>query len=115
MPGSKRKQAFAAPEQPLVDGNTISDTPPAKTRRNASQQDVAAAKNAKAVAKAAPVLQWMRVPVALEGTAALALKHVHGLDPRMAAALQQGSVAQRGAMLQTVEILWTSYAYHHHL
>ncbi len=90
MPGTKRKKDSAASDEPNHDGNAHADTPSAA--KKPKQQDVAAAKTAKEVAKATPVLQWMRVPVALEGTSALALRHVKGIDHRLVAALERGTL-----------------------
>lgn len=67
----------------------------AHTTDNLADADIADTKRARPDdtpnAKQAPVLQWMRVPMALQGSVALALQHVRGMDPRLTASLQQGT------------------------
>ena len=38
--------------------------------------------------KPAPVLPWMRVPIAIEASEGILLEEVHGLDPRLKAGLE---------------------------
>ena len=79
----KRKVADASPAAHAVDDADKADTS-TKRARQAPDPDAS-------TAKAAPVLQWMRVPMALQGSVALALQHVRGVDPRLTTALQQGA------------------------
>lgn len=77
----KRKAVDSSPAVLHADDADKADT---KRTRQALDQDATAA-------KAAPVLQWMRVPIALQGSVALALQHVRGLDPALAKSLEQGT------------------------
>lgn len=52
--------------------------------------EAARAASKKRAGKAAPVLPWMRVPVAIEASEGTPLDEVQGLDPRLRTALEGG-------------------------
>lgn len=73
----------AAEAQPAAGSH---DADAAAAEQQQRQQPAAKAKGG----KPAPVLPWMRVPIAIEASEGVLLEEVKGLDPRLKSALEGG-------------------------
>lgn len=81
------QEGGAAAGPPTANGST--QQPPQEMRDERSQHNAAAQPDAPA--RSAPMLPWMRVPIAVGGGASVPLAEVKGLQPQLSSALEAGN------------------------
>ena len=87
--GSDMQEGGAATGPPTAKRGT--QQPPQEMRDERSQHNAAAQPDAPA--RSAPMLPWMRVPIAVGGGASVPLAKVKGLQPQLSNALEAGTTS----------------------
>ena len=87
--GSDMQEGGAAAGPPPADGST--QQTPQEMRDERSQHNAAAQPDAPT--RSAPMLPWMRVPIAVGGGASVPLAEVKGLQPQLSNALEAGKTS----------------------
>jgi hypothetical protein len=94
MDGSDMQEGGAAAGLPTANGST--QQPPQEMRDERFQHNAAAQPDAPA--RSAPMLPWMRVPIAVGGGASVTLSEVKGLQPQLSNALEAGMTSFRASV-----------------